>query len=119
MNMRSQTARTIFLLVMLCLPLQALASVLLPCLHADGELTAQVVSQSCHAPSGDEHSETNMAGDCHKCQLCQMLSVSALPPPQVMPVLPGRSVLAALPVDHFYSFLPGQLQRPPSSHTPA
>ncbi|MEJ2309168.1 MAG: hypothetical protein P8Z78_07610 [Gammaproteobacteria bacterium] len=115
--MRSKTTLTMILLVTLCLPLQALASVLLPCMHAADSVVVTEV-HPCHAQSGEEPSGDLVSGECHKCQLCQMLSVSALLPQQVMPVVPGRSVYTVLPVDHFYSFLPGQLQRPPSPHTP-
>jgi hypothetical protein len=119
MNMRSETARIILILVTLCLPLQALASTLLPCLHDNDDVAAQAATSPCHSSSAEELPQQPLPGECDKCQFCQMLSATALLPLQEMTILSGRSVYAAHPVDHFYSFRPGELQRPPSRLTPA
>lgn len=58
-----------------------------------------------------------VADECHKCQLCLMLSASALPGGEQISAVAGITAYSPLPVDHFYNFSPGQLQRPPSSIT--
>jgi hypothetical protein len=59
------------------------------------------------------------ADDCHKCQLCQMLSGSALLDQPGADTVAGSSVYSMRGFDHFYDYSPGQLQRPPSTRTPA
>ena len=83
------------------------------------DVAAQAATSPCHSSSAEELPQQPLPGECDKCQFCQMLSATALLPLQEMTILSGRSVYAAHPVDHFYSFRPGELQRPPSRLTPA
>jgi hypothetical protein len=117
MDMCRKTARGIALFVMLCLPLQSLASVLLPCLHAGGTAVLQSASHPCHMAAEPADDTLAVADECHKCQLCLMLSGSALLGSHMFSVFEGNTGYTPLPVDHFYNFSPGQLQRPPSSIT--
>lgn len=116
--MRKTTAQLIVLLAVLSLPLQTLASVLLPCLHAGDSAAMQTTSHPCHSMTAESGDKQSLTDDCHKCQLCQMLSGTALIPLLQVPAGSGSSVYSAKPLDHFYSFSPGQLRRPPSTHTP-
>jgi hypothetical protein len=119
MNMCRKTARLIALFAMLCLPLQSLASVLLPCLHAGDAAVVQSASHPCHITSERADEAPGIADECHKCQLCLMLSGSALLASEQFAVSAGHTDFFLLPVDHFYNFSPGQLQRPPSPVTSA
>ncbi len=113
------TARIIALLVMFSLPLQSLASVLLPCLHAGGAEVLQSASHPCHVTAESTGDTLPVADECHKCQLCLMLSGSALLASDVFSAFEGNTAYSLLPVNHFYNFSPGLLQRPPSSITSA
>lgn len=113
------TVRLIALLVMFSLPLQSLASVLLPCLHAGDAAVLQSASHPCHMTAEPAGDTLAVADECHKCQLCLMLSGSALLASDLFSAFEGNTAYTALPVDHFYNFSPGQLQRPPSSITSA
>jgi hypothetical protein len=115
MMMYRKTVRVIALLVMFSLPLQSLASVLLPCLHAGDTAILQSVSHPCHMTADPADDPPAVADECHKCQLCLMLSGSALLATEVFSAFEGNTAYTLLPVDHFYNFSPGQLQRPPSS----
>ncbi len=117
--MYSTTLRVIALLVMFSLPLQSLASVLLPCLHAGDAAVLQSTSHPCHVTAEPAGDNLTVADECHKCQLCLMLSGSALLATDVFSAFEGNTAYTPLPVDHFYKFSPGQLQRPPSSITSA
>jgi hypothetical protein len=117
MTMYRTTVRIIALLVMLSLPLQSLASVLLPCLHAGDTSVTQPAFHPCHLTSEPADEAPAFAGECHKCQLCLMLSGSALLADEQTSVAGGNSTYFLLPVDHFYNFSPGLLQRPPSRIT--
>jgi hypothetical protein len=109
------TVRLIALLVMFSLPLQSLASVLLPCLHAGDAAVVQSASHPCHMTAETAEDSTAVADECHKCQLCLMLSGSVLLASDLFSAFEGNTAYTPLPVDHFYNFSPGQLQRPPSS----
>ena len=115
--MYSTTVRVIALLVMFSLPLQSLASVLLPCLHAGDETVLQSTSHPCHVTAEPGDDSLAVADECHKCQLCLMLSGSALLASDLYSAFEGNTAYTPVPVDHFYNFSPGQLQRPPSSIT--
>ncbi|MDX1344616.1 MAG: hypothetical protein R3179_01870 [Sedimenticolaceae bacterium] len=117
--MYSTTVRFITLLVMLSLPLQSLASVLLPCLHAGDAAVVQSASHPCHATAEPADDPLAVADECHKCQLCLMLSGSALLATDLFSAFVTNTAYTPVPVDHFYNFSPGQLQRPPSSITSA
>jgi hypothetical protein len=117
MNMRRNTLRVFTLFAMLSLPLQSLASVLLPCLHDSDSTVTQSASHPCHFTSEPADQSPGVADDCQKCQLCLMLSGSALLTSEQPAFLAGNRDYFLLPVDHFYNFSPGQLQRPPSRIT--
>ncbi|MGD8235256.1 MAG: hypothetical protein PVJ65_03850, partial [Chromatiales bacterium] len=86
-----KTARGIALFVMLCLPLQSLASVLLPCLHAGGTAVLQSASHPCHMTAEPADDTLAVADECHKCQLCLMLSGSALLASDMFSVFEGNT----------------------------
>jgi hypothetical protein len=113
------TVRLIALLVMFSLPSQSLASVMLPCLHAGDATVVQSASHPCHMTVESAEDPIAVADECLKCQLCLMLSGSALLASDVFSSFEGNTAYTPLPVDHFYNFSPGQLQRPPSSITSA
>ena len=115
--MYKTTARIIALLVTFSLPLQSLASVLLPCLHAGDAEILQSASHPCHVTVESAKDTPAVADECHKCQLCLMLSGSALLASDLYSAFEGNTAYTPVPVDHFYNFSPGQLQRPPSSIT--
>ena len=119
MVMRRSFIRIAALFLMLALPLQTLASVMLPCLHDGDMATGQMDHHDCHKAPAEQADSGSVTDECHKCQLCMLLSVSALLTPQLLVPATGGSVYTARPIDHYYQFRPGLLARPPSPVTPS
>lgn len=116
MLFRSRTAKAIVFLCLCALQLQVWASVSLRCLHASSDLGAGVTVCPMHG------ADASSAGielpsslyDCHRCVIALCLGVlHGARLSSALPVFQGLVSPEPVPPDHFYSFIPENLFRPP------
>jgi hypothetical protein len=100
--------------MVLCLPLQAMASILLPCAHsAANQAGEQVSCHTAHTTSGNIQQDFP-AEQCQKCDLQQMLNFGSFVSEFVSSEMSEfQSVQNQHVENHFYQFSPHLILRPP------
>lgn len=106
------------MLLMLALPLQALASAsMLGCTFAHPATVAQLVpadaamTTPCHEPEPTSAPVTQH--DCKHCASCALASALPIPAADVPAVVPAVSRYSLLPIQPFSGFVPDGPERPP------
>lgn len=99
--------RALILLLMLCLPLQAVAGMLLPCQHLAQDPEHALMDMHCHQPSGqlDDQASVNDG--------CVVLGLIALTQVPVCDMLMVAGGVEVAPVSSQPHVLPERLLRPP------
>lgn len=116
MLFRSRIAKSIVFFCLCALQLQVWASVSLPCLHASSDPGVGVTVCPMHG-AGESIAAIESPSSLYDCQRCVIaLCLGVLHDARlssVLSVFPGRVPPEAVPPDHFYSFIPENLFRPP------
>lgn len=106
------------MLLMLALPLQALASAsMLGCIFAHPATVAELapadaaMTTPCHEPEPTPIPATQH--DCKHCASCALASALPIPATDVPTIVPAISRYSVLPAPHFSGFVPDGPERPP------
>jgi len=103
-------------ILVLSLPGQALAALMLPCAHSGsvGDGAPAVCHSMLPAGGQDAAPEPVSQFDCQKCVLTAICAVYDLPQPSGPVALPAPGLPDAVASNrHFYRFIPDLLKRPP------